>query len=124
MAVDFQLFLITPFIILAYVKNRKLGWLITYLLFLASVITAFVLIVAHNWRYPLPNPNFKPQPDFMDGFYYKPYVRASAYFMGIFSGFIYNQWKTGHAKTVNFVNKIKGSIPIRVAFYIIGITLC
>jgi len=32
----------------------------------------------------------------MDKFYYKPYVRASAYFMGIFSGMIYVQWKQGH----------------------------
>ena len=41
LAVDFQLFLITPFFLYAYTKNKKLGWLITFLLFVASVVTAF-----------------------------------------------------------------------------------
>lgn len=92
---DFQLFLITPFLILAYTKNKKLGWLITFALFLGSIICAFVLIMVNDWRYPIPNPKMKPQPDFMDNFYYKPYIRASTYMMGIFSGFLYYQWKQG-----------------------------
>jgi len=95
LAVDFQLFLITPFIILAYIKNKKLGWLVTFILFFGSVLCAFILIMVNDWRYPIPNPKMKPQPDFMDNFYYKPYVRASTYMMGIFSGFIYYQWKQG-----------------------------
>ena len=118
------MFVITPFVILAYLKNWKLGWLITFVLFLASVICAFVLIIVHDWRYPIPNPKMAPQPDFMDKFYFKPYVRASAYFMGIFSGFLYYQWKSGHEKTCFYINKIKNSIPIRISFYILGIFLC
>ena len=73
----------------AYHKNKKLGWFITTSLFFISVIVAFILIMVNNWRYPIPNPKLPPQPDFMDNFYYKPYVRASAYLMGIFTGFIY-----------------------------------
>lgn len=95
LAVDFQLFLITPFIMFIYHKSKKAGWITTFVLFLGSVICAFVLIMVNDWRYPIPNPKMKPQPEFMDKFYYKPYVRASAYFMGIFSGFIYYQWKNG-----------------------------
>lgn len=93
MAVDFQLFLITPIIIYAYTKNKKLGWAISVILFIASVLCAFILIMVNDWRYPIPNPKMKPQPEFMDKFYYKPYIRASAYFMGMFSGFVYAQWK-------------------------------
>lgn len=29
----------------------------------------------------------------MDKFYYKPYIRASAYMMGLWSGMFYNEWK-------------------------------
>jgi len=95
LAVDFQLFLITPFIIYAYHKNKTVGWIVTLILFLASVICAFVMIYVNDWRYPIPNPTFPPQPKFMDQFYYKPYIRASAYFMGFFAGFIYLDWKNG-----------------------------
>ena len=84
---------------------------------------AFVLIIVNNWRYPIPNPKLPPQPDFMDNFYYKPYVRASAYLMGIFTGFIYVEFKAGNEAFTNPINRIKNSVPIRVAFYIIGIIL-
>lgn len=62
LAVDFQLFLITPFLLFLYVKNKKIGWIVTFVLFLASVVTAFVLIVVNDWRYPMTNPKMKPQP--------------------------------------------------------------
>ncbi len=59
----------------------------------------------------------------MDKFYYKPYIRASAYMMGIFSGFIYYEWKNNNENVVRIVNKIKASIFIRTMMYVIGITL-
>jgi len=122
--VDFQLFLITPFFLYAYSRNKKVGWMVTGALFLASVLTAFVQIMVNEWRYPVYNPNFPPQPDFMDKFYYKPWIRASAYMMGVFSGFIYVEWKNGDPTVTRIVGKIKNSIIIRVLFYLVGITLC
>ena len=107
----------------AYHKNKRLGWIITFLLFLISVIVAFVLIMVNNWRYPIPNPKLPPQPDFMDNFYYKPYVRASAYLMGIFTGYIYVEWKAGNQRFVEPINKIKNSVALRILFYVIGIIL-
>lgn len=114
----------TPFLILGYIKNKKIGWGITLFLFWSSIICAFVLIYVNDWRYPIPNPNMKPQPKFMDDFYFKPYVRASTYFMGIMSGFIYYEWKNENEHVVRVINKIKRSIPIRIGLYIVGIGLC
>ena len=107
----------------AYHKNKKFGWLLTFVLFILSIVTAFTLIMANNWRYPIPNPKLPPQPDFMDNFYYKPYVRVSAYLMGIFTGFIYVEWKANNEAFVNPINKIKNSIILRTLFYVIGIAL-
>ena len=59
----------------------------------------------------------------MDDFYYKPYIRSSAYFMGIFSGFIYFEWKNGNQKVVAIIDKIKNSILLRILFYVVGIGL-
>lgn len=93
LSVDFQLFIITPFIFYAYAKNKKLGFFISFLLFFASVLTAFILVMVNDWRYPMVNPKLPAQPEFMDKFYYKPYIRASAYMMGMWSGMFYNEWK-------------------------------
>lgn len=43
--------------------------------------------------------------------------------MGIFSGYIYYEWKNGNQKYIEIIDKIKNSIIIRVLFYIIGIAL-
>jgi hypothetical protein len=115
--------MITPFILYAYAKSKKLGWIVTFLLFCASVITAFVIVMVEDYRYPIPNPKFAPQPLFMDDFYYKPYIRASAYFMGIFSGYIYLEWKNNDPSYLRVINKIKNSVVIRVIFYVVGVTL-
>lgn len=59
----------------------------------------------------------------MDDFYYKPYIRSSAYFMGIFSGYIYHEWKNGNEKVIRIIDKIKNSIFLRTMFYVVGIGL-
>jgi len=124
LAVDFQLFLVTPFIMYAYHRNKKLGWLVSFILFMGSIITAFAMIMANNWRYPMYNPALPAQPEFMDKFYYKPYIRASAYMMGIFSGFIYVQWKNHDPTTIKWINYIKNNLFLRIMLYVIGIGLC
>jgi peptidoglycan/LPS O-acetylase OafA/YrhL len=59
----------------------------------------------------------------MDKFYYKPYIRASAYMMGLWSGMFYNEWKAKNETVCKMVDRITGSVLIRTLFYIIGITL-
>ena len=90
---------------------------------MGAVITAFVMIYVNEWRYPMINPKLKPQPTFMDDFYYKPYIRSSAYFMGILSGYFYHEWKNQNPTVVAIVDKIKNSIMIRTLFYIFGFGL-
>lgn len=59
----------------------------------------------------------------MDKFYYKPYIRASAYMMGLWSGMFYNEWKSKNETVCKIVDRVKGSVLIRTIFYIVGITL-
>ena len=56
LAVDFQLFIITPFIFLIYRKSKKIGLAVIVFLFLASIISAWLLIFINDWRYPTYNP--------------------------------------------------------------------
>jgi peptidoglycan/LPS O-acetylase OafA/YrhL len=59
----------------------------------------------------------------MDKFYYKPYIRASAYLMGLWSGMFYNAWKDKDETVEKIVNKVTGSVLIRTLFYLVGIGL-
>jgi peptidoglycan/LPS O-acetylase OafA/YrhL len=48
MSVDFQLFLLVPFLVLAYVVNKRLGYLLPALLWTASTAYAYVLGYVYN----------------------------------------------------------------------------
>lgn len=43
--------------------------------------------------------------------------------MGVFSGFIYVEWKNGDPTITRVVNKIKSSMVIRILFYLVGMAL-
>lgn len=43
--------------------------------------------------------------------------------MGMFAGFIYYEWKENNETALKYINKIKRSIPIRISFYVVGISM-
>ncbi len=120
LAVDFQLFILTPLVFLVYRRSKRVGLGLLVGLFAASLVSAWLLIFINHWRYPTYNPTFKPQPTFMDNFYYKPWIRAAPYLMGIFSGLFYLEWKEGNPKVLRLVEFMRGSVRLRVALYVVG----
>lgn len=61
LAVDFQLFIITPFLFLAYSTNKKLGLVLILIVLAGSFLCAWLLIYINNWHYPVLNPVYSPQ---------------------------------------------------------------
>ena len=43
--------------------------------------------------------------------------------MGVFTGFIYFEWKNKNETVVSYVKMITESVPARVCFYLLGIGL-
>jgi len=80
LSVDFQLFLVTPFLLLLYRRNAKLGKTLICALMLASIVYSWVL--AHV--YELSFNTFSPSmPDYFNLFYAKPWTRCPPYFIGV-----------------------------------------
>lgn len=85
LANDFQLFIVSPFLILAYCFNRKLG----YLLLLILVITSMTL---NGIETAAGNVSPAGQSDSFDAFtwmYIKPWIRMGPYFLGAIIGLSY-----------------------------------
>ena len=81
LAVDFQLFLITPLLVLLYRKNKKACLYLTIFLLVASLTTNGVL--AHVYSLS-PNMIFGGgYGDFRDILSSKPYTRAQSYLVGV-----------------------------------------
>ncbi|CAD8107262.1 unnamed protein product [Paramecium primaurelia] len=121
---DFQIFLITPILLIIYARNKKIGLTIIISLLIGSVFSAYYIAFSHDYHLQIGTPNAKPQPDYQDVFYYKPWVRISPYLIGILFGLFYRNYISGqNQKLVDLAKKIKDSVLIRTLLYLIGIGL-
>ena len=82
---DFQFFLISPFIILAYCKKRIVGYILIISLILISAITSAIM----SYTYDIGVNMDSTKIDGMSWLYQKPWSRLSPYFIGAFFGLTY-----------------------------------
>lgn len=93
---DFQIFLVTPIILIAYVKNRKIGLGIMWGIFVGSVLWAYILAWVKDYHVMIVGaPHSPPRPDYQDVFYYKPWIRIAPYMMGMLYGLLYRRVQKG-----------------------------
>ena len=85
LANDFQMFLISPFVILAYCKGRMLGYLVVLSLVLVTVIVSGSMTLAYDIGIDMASPNI----DGMTWLYEKPWGRTGPYFIGALFGLSY-----------------------------------
>lgn len=122
LANDMQFFIILPWIIYAYIKNRIAGYVVTYVLLAGNVITTF--IISHVGEHSMSVINDTKQ---ITNIYHMPYTRVGAYLIGVLFGIWYYEYKAS-AKDPNYNNKI-GAVffrqvylnrGLRWSYYIIG----
>jgi len=112
LANDFQFFLMTPPIIYAYCKNRKVGYLLMVLLILVSSIINGTLTAIFDVSVA-----WGGAQDFMAGdwMYSKPWSRMGAYFVGGIFGLGYFEYacKAKHPELSNsFSNKVHKTLQV------------
>ena len=86
LAVDMQLFLVTPILIFIHHKSPKIGWFLLSVWLAQDVTTAVSLVLARDYSASI----LIQQGHFFSNFYQRTYVRASPYIVGIASGYIYS----------------------------------
>ncbi|CAI2387450.1 unnamed protein product [Moneuplotes crassus] len=85
LANDFQFFAVSPFIIMAYCYNRKIAYIICFILVLISMGLSGVITAIHNV-----NPMTQARDyDAFSLMYTKPWTRMGPYFLGAVFGFSY-----------------------------------
>mmetsp|Transcript_23190 Transcript_23190/g.25732 ORF Transcript_23190/g.25732 Transcript_23190/m.25732 type:complete len:519 (+) Transcript_23190:580-2136(+) len=88
---DFQFFLVSPIIILAYCKNRFAGYGLTSLFILFNVVFNMAMTAKHNLAI---NQTFDNPADFMNIIYMKSWARFAPYGIGGILGFMYYEYKS------------------------------
>jgi len=122
--IDMQLYIITPFIMIAYCWNKKIGMMIIGFICLCSFGT--LIGIASYWEFNLSfvKANFKKDPN--TATYMKPYTRLAPYFIGIFLFIVYNECKNENTElkfTVSLKNLVFNNRLVRYGFYLIGFVI-
>ena len=118
---DMLYFVFLPFVVLAYIKNRKVGYTIVWILLLANVIVTFV--VSEVGDHPITIfKDLNPRT-----IYHQPTTRFGAYVVGILFGFLYHEYmKAKKYPELNgqvgarFYNHVYNSKSTRLAFYLVS----
>jgi hypothetical protein len=106
-----------------FIKNRVIGIIVTWALLFGSLLSSYIICDLNQYHLAFNVPGSKPQPDYMDHYYNKPWIRSVAYLMGILYGFAYLDWKLKSDGLVKYIgNKIINSALIRVILYLFGLT--
>jgi peptidoglycan/LPS O-acetylase OafA/YrhL len=87
---DMQFYIITPVLILVYMKNRKIGYGLIAVLSVASIAAMFGQAY-HNEYNPGMVHGIMKKDQFLN-FYQKPYNRIGAYLVGIGLGFVFREF--------------------------------
>lgn len=94
-AADFQMFILTPLIILFYLKLPRYGKMLLLALILGSSGASYGFAVDANLPYqivfnPIPNVN-----DIFNIFFFNPIVHWASYLIGIYVAILYKNYKNG-----------------------------
>lgn len=88
---DFQFFLISPLIMIAYIRNKTAGYVFCLMLMLGSFL--YIGIISNEYEY---TPTFKlgwSEKDQHGMIYTKPFARITPFLLGVVIGWIYRNYK-------------------------------
>ena len=117
---EFQMFLLTPIFLWIYVKSKSVGKLVLLLfVWFLVAITLLVCFLENVVVYPV---NEMGETAF-EWYYIKPWTRGAPYFLGIYLGIYYKEWKSKNAVFPNWMNLLKESRPFRVIISLFGLAI-
>jgi len=112
---DFQLFVLSVFIVYIYSKKKLIGILIPVTIAIGSIITTIALALQYDIWASIAKYNI----EYIEEYYEKPYTRAGPYMIGILAGYFFYEYKAGNlTKITNF---IKNSLILNWCLYIVGV---
>lgn len=89
MSVDFQIFLLLPFMTWAYVKNKTVGYLVPLVLATASCVYAYWLAYAKGTSEFIFGTSITDITSYQSDYYFRAWARAPVYMIGVLCAFFW-----------------------------------
>lgn len=116
LANDFQLYMTAPFFALAYGLDRRLGWALLSAGLIFGAVFPVIITLQNNW---VPEIIVGGSKGFDTKFYFKPWCRCPAFFIGIAAGWLWTESFSQHTKNFSFSSRIRGYL-----LSCVGVGLC
>ena len=130
MSVDFLLFLLLPFLTLAYVKNKRMGYVLPMVLWTASTIYAYWLALVKGDSQFAFGTQITQITDYQVDYYFKAWARAPVYLIGVMCAFLWldhtaavAEVKSSRGKSNWFTKILAGNRKPRLTLPIAGLFL-
>jgi hypothetical protein len=121
---DFQMFLMTPFLIYLYTRNKFIGLFSITLFIVGCMMGALGVSIAYDLAPSLTGVTFPDSVNsylFFPKYYSKPWVRGDVYYFGLLVGIVYKEMKDGLFPKIR--EKLINSIFFKLPFYLVGLFL-
>ena len=119
---EMMFFVLVPFIVLAYINKRFIGYAITSFLIFACFVTTFVFSHIRGHSITIID---DPAAEWNKEFYNLPITRFGAYFMGVLFGIMYFEWMRSRKDPTfkltfgaMFYNSIKNNGVLRYGIFL------
>jgi len=114
LGLDFQFFLLAPFLTLLFIKVPKKGYILVISLIGVSIMLQVILAIAYNLNIYHIIDDHKVRDDLYEVIVTKPYCRIDVYLLGMITGWLY---------LTNAFSALKDSACKRWFLYLMGTTL-
>jgi len=125
--IDFQMFLILPFVVWIYIKDREYGKTALWMLILIGIIASYSFAIQANLPFTVqidPPPNVS---DIFNNFVSNPLIHWSPYFIGAYAGLLYRNYKNGENNFYRWIshysNRTSGYIISGIAFALLMVLI-
>lgn len=90
---DFQMFLVSPFVLFLYCKNKRLGLFSLMGLLSLSFLSSFLISYTNHFKADKGIVNNNDNREFFNLIYTKPWIRCDVYILGLLLGIFYLEYK-------------------------------
>ena len=118
---DFQMFLVSPFVLFLYTRNKKIGLASLWSLLGISFLISFLVSYKNHFKIDTIGEN-NDNTEFFNLYYSKPWIRCDVYILGLILGIFYLNYKNKD-NYLTLKRWLNNTYYLHIVCYAIGILL-
>ena len=120
---DFQMFLVSPFLLFLYSRRKKLGVLAMILVLGLSFLASFLVSYLNHFKSDHAMVNSDDNREFFNLYYSKPWIRCDVYILGLLAACFYLEYKQNKEFCLKLKTWLANSYIVHLLCYVFGLLI-